>query len=80
MSQQDKQPSQTKSPMKETKENVILHHLNSQRAFFASNETKDVAFRLKQLSKLKHVVIEYQEQIQHALWDDLHKSQKSLSN
>ena len=74
MSQQDKQPSQTKSPMKETKENVILHHLNSQRAFFGSNETKDVAFRLKQLSKLRHVVIEYQEQIQHALWDDLHKS------
>ena len=60
--------------MKETEENIIAQHLDSQRAFFASSETKDVAFRLQQLSKLKRVVVEYQEKIQHALWDDLHKS------
>ena len=60
--------------MKETEENLIVQHLNSQKAFFAGNETKDVPFRLKQLRRLKEVVIEYQERIQHALWDDLHKS------
>ena len=59
--------------MKETEENIIAQHLDSQRAFFASSETKDVAFRLQQLSKLKRVVVEYQEKIQHALWDVLHK-------
>lgn len=60
--------------MKETEENKIVQLLNSQKTFFASNETKDVAFRLKQLLKLKKVVLEYEERIQHALWDDLHKS------
>ena len=60
--------------MKETEEKVIALHLKSQRAFFASNETKDLTFRLEQLRKLKEVVLEYQERIQHALWDDLHKS------
>ena len=60
--------------MKETEENVIAQLLDSQRAFFASNETKNITFRLQQLSKLKRVVVEYQERIQHALWDDLHKS------
>ena len=60
--------------MKETEENKIVQLLNSQKAFFASNETKEVAFRLKQLRKLKEVVLEYEERIQHALWDDLHKS------
>lgn len=60
--------------MKETEENVIAQYLDSQSAYFESNKTKDVAFRLKQLNRLKSVVIEYQEKIQHALWDDLHKS------
>ena len=49
--------------MKETEENLIVQHLNSQKAFFAGNETKDVPFRLKQLRRLKEVVIEYQERI-----------------
>ena len=60
--------------MKETNEDVIVQHLENQKAFFASNETKDVTFRLKQLRKLKEVVLENQERIQHALWDDLRKS------
>ena len=60
--------------MKETEENKIVQLLNSQKTFFASNESKDVTFRLKQLLKLKKVVLEYEERIQHALWDDLHKS------
>lgn len=60
--------------MKETEEKLIVNYLESQRAFFATNQTKDVAFRLEQLGKLKEVVIEYQEKIQAAVWTDLHKS------
>lgn len=60
--------------MNETSESIIIEYLQIQRAFFASNKTKDVAFRLKQLSKLKNVVLKNQERIQEALWHDLHKS------
>ncbi len=60
--------------MNETPENVIVEYLESQRAFFATNETKNVDFRLKQLRKLKEVVLENQDRIQEALWEDLHKS------
>ncbi|NLZ94315.1 MAG: aldehyde dehydrogenase [Bacteroidales bacterium] len=60
--------------MKETEEKVIVQHLESQRTFFASNETKSISFRLEQLHKLKEVILTYQERIQNALWDDLHKS------
>ena len=49
--------------MKETEENIIAQLLDSQRAFFASNKTKDLDFRLQQLRKLKRVVVEYQERI-----------------
>ena len=52
--------------MKETNENTIANHLESQRAFFAMNQTKDVQFRLEQLGKLKKVVVEYEERIQEA--------------
>ena len=60
--------------MKETEENTIVKHLENQRTFFATNQTKDVQFRLEQLKKLKKVVVEYEERIQEALWHDLHKS------
>lgn len=60
--------------MKETNEGTIVKHIESQRAFFATNKTKEVQFRLEQLNKLKKVVIEYEERIQEALWHDLHKS------
>ena len=60
--------------MKETPEITIVNHLDNQRAFFATNKTKDVLFRLEQLSKLKKVVLEYEERILEALWHDLHKS------
>ena len=60
--------------MKETNESTIVNHLESQRTFFATGQTKDVKFRLEQLSKLKEVVIDYEARIQEALWLDLHKS------
>ena len=61
-------------PMRETEEEIIVEYLESQRAFFATHKTKNVAFRLKQLGKLREVVIENQEKIKEALWTDLHKS------
>ena len=60
--------------MIETEENTIISYINSQRAFFATKQTKSVKFRLEQLCKLKKIVVEYEEKIQEALWKDLHKS------
>lgn len=60
--------------MNETAEQTIVKLHKSQKAFFATNQTKAVAFRLKQLTKLKEVVTQNIEKIQEALWFDLHKS------
>lgn len=60
--------------MHETSESVIVDLLARQRAFFASHETKNLAFRLHQLKRLKQAIQQYQSQIEQALWTDLHKS------
>jgi aldehyde dehydrogenase (NAD+) len=60
--------------MKDTAENIIIEHLENHRAFFATQQTKDIGFRLKQLRKLKQAILQYQEKIENALWEDLHKS------
>ncbi|MDD2475333.1 MAG: aldehyde dehydrogenase [Dysgonamonadaceae bacterium] len=60
--------------MNETPESIIIELLESQKAFFATHQTKDIKFRIKQLMKLKKVVLENQDKIQEALWNDLHKS------
>lgn len=60
--------------MKETDERLITRSLESMNHFFASNQTKSIDFRVSQLRKLKKSILNYQERIQHALWDDLHKS------
>ena len=60
--------------MTETSEHIIDQLLNNQKAFFAIQQTKDISFRLKQLSKLKRAILQYQTQIEDALWEDLHKS------
>lgn len=60
--------------MKETSEHIIEQLLNNQKAFFETQQTKDVSFRLTQLRKLKKVILQYQTQIEAALWEDLHKS------
>jgi len=60
--------------MKETPEQLIVEHLANQRAFFASNKTKDTSFRLEQLRKLKNTILQNQKKIEDALWKDLHKS------
>lgn len=60
--------------MTATSEHIINQLLNSQKAFFATQQTKDISFRLTQLRKLKKVILQCQTQIEDALWDDLHKS------
>ena len=60
--------------MKDTSEQIIIQHIKDQRAFFATNQTKGISFRLNQLRKLKVAILENREKIENALWVDLHKS------
>ena len=60
--------------MVDTAEDIIIQHIANQRAFFSTQQTKDIGFRLTQLRKLKQIILQYQEKIEHALWEDLHKS------
>lgn len=60
--------------MKGTAENTIVQYIESQRDFFNSNKTKDIAFRLEQLRKLKKAILKNREELEKALWNDLHKS------
>lgn len=53
---------------------MIKKQVTQQRAFFFTQQTKAIDFRLKQLRALKQVILDYQEQIEEALWQDLHKS------
>lgn len=53
---------------------MIKKQITQQRAFFFTQQTKAIDFRLKQLRALKQVILNYQEQIEEALWQDLHKS------
>ncbi|MDR0744260.1 MAG: aldehyde dehydrogenase [Tannerella sp.] len=49
--------------------------LEKQRAFFASGKTRNVAFRIEQLKKLRRVVIEKHQDIEDSLYRDLRKSE-----
>jgi len=60
--------------MQETSTQVIKDIHTKQKVFFATNQTKDVEFRLKNLQKFKSIVEKYQKEIEQALWTDLHKS------
>lgn len=60
--------------MKDTSENSIVQHIESQRAFFSTNKTKDIDFRLTQLRNLKKAILKNQQKLEDALWEDLHKS------
>lgn len=52
----------------------IRSMMANQRAFFKSGQTKDIAFRIKQLKILKHAIEENEEKILPALYEDLRKS------
>lgn len=45
-----------------------------QREFYAEGITRDVGFRIESLKRLKKALAEYEERINEALWEDLHKS------
>lgn len=60
--------------MKDTSENIIVQHIESQRTFFSTQKTKDVGYRITQLRKLKQAILQNQKKIENALWEDLHKS------
>ncbi|CUX44868.1 aldehyde dehydrogenase [Clostridium sp. C105KSO13] len=54
--------------------NDIKKTLQSQRSFFATGKTKDLAFRIRQLHRLRDSVLKHEDEILHALKSDLNKS------
>ncbi len=46
----------------------------SQRAFFSSEKTRDINYRIDALKKLKASIIKNEDKIAEAIWMDLHKS------
>ncbi len=47
--------------------------LDNQRRFFAEGKTLNVKFRLEVLKKLRKLVIQHEQEIKNALWNDFHK-------
>lgn len=60
----------------ETSASTISEIYKKQRTFFASQETKSIDFRLQQLKKLKKAILQYEDKVNKALWEDLHKSKE----
>ncbi len=48
--------------------------VKNQRAYFMSNATRPVEFRLKQLKKLKALLLQYEEEMHEAIFNDFGKS------
>lgn len=55
---------------------VITQGLQAKRNFFKTNITKDLDFRIRQLKNLKTAIKKHEEEIIHALHEDLHKSRE----
>jgi aldehyde dehydrogenase (NAD+) len=47
--------------------------LNNQRRFFTQGKTLDIGYRLGILKKLRKLVIEHEQDLKDALWNDFHK-------
>jgi len=60
--------------MEETSREIVEQKFAKQSTFFATHQTKEIDFRLANLKKLKQVVLDNEENIKQALWEDLHKS------
>ncbi|MDR1181049.1 MAG: aldehyde dehydrogenase [Bacteroidales bacterium] len=60
--------------MENTSLTDIENIIKLQQAFFATNRTKSVSFRIEQLKKLKSAILKHEQQIVNALEKDLHKS------
>lgn len=62
--------------MKDTTREEILRGLASQREYFATDETKNVDFRILQLKRFRDAILRYEDRITDALFKDLHKSKE----
>jgi len=51
----------------------IIRIIEAQRTFFATRKTFDVDFRLATLKKLRALIIQHEQEIAEALWNDFHK-------
>lgn len=51
----------------------IASVIKGQKMFFRTGTTKDVAFRLSVLKKMKQIVLAYENRLYEALWEDMHK-------
>ena len=60
--------------MQDTSFNSIELLLKDHRSFFASQQTKNIKFRIGQLKRFKAAILKYETKITDALWKDLHKS------
>ncbi len=60
--------------MKDTSEKTIDKLLEQQRAFYASQQTKSLKFRVEQLKKFNQAIDKYEQKIADALKADLNKS------
>jgi len=47
--------------------------LDNQKKFFSEGKTLDIRYRLENLKKLRKLVIQHEQDIKSALWDDFHK-------
>jgi len=54
---------------------AIKKAMEAHRAFFRSGRTLDVDFRLEALAKLRDALVGYEDRINRAFWEDLHKSE-----
>lgn len=52
----------------------IQEIIQSQREFYSTGSSRDIAFRIKNLKRLRTAITTYEERIYEALWGDLHKS------
>lgn len=53
-----------------------MQNLQQLRAFFATGATKEYAFRKAALEKLRHAILQAEEELMQALYDDLKKSRE----
>lgn len=62
--------------MTETPIAELTELFKGQKEFFASHKTKELDFRREQLKKLKKAILKYENEVNEALWEDLHKSKE----
>ncbi|MEI6454822.1 MAG: aldehyde dehydrogenase [bacterium] len=52
----------------------VIENAEARKKFFQTGQTRDLAFRIGQLKKLKKAIHLYEDRLYEALWKDLHKS------